>query len=156
MVQRVNISIQDDLHQRLQAIKDQINVSAVCADALTQAVQFQEIINQAQEGKEKMIARLRKEREEAANTWFQAGRQEGLEAAEHESYENFLLISEAFELSNSGELWSEDLWNNSEFEWISERAEYCEVPEGLRSDFYRGIFEALLDQWLEVKNEVME
>jgi hypothetical protein len=76
-----------------------------------------------------------------------------LEAASNTHYKAFVLIGEAFE--NGGDPWSKPLWVNSEFEWIEERAGDLEVPESHRSDFYRGIFEALLDQWLEVKDEVV-
>lgn len=153
MSTRVNISIPDELHNRLQAVKEQVNVSAVCAAALTSAVQVQEALNQAQGGKEKMIERLRAEREELENEWFQAGKVEGIESAENTSYADFTLIAEVY---NSGDqFWVENLSSRDEFEWMIEKADAMEIPENLRQDFYRGILDALLAQWLAVEDEVM-
>lgn len=38
MAKRLNISISDDLYERLQAVKDNLNVSGVCQEAIEKAV----------------------------------------------------------------------------------------------------------------------
>lgn len=149
----------EDLHARLQAVKDEINVSAVCSQALESAIRYQEIVNQMQGVEEKMIARLRAERAETENEWIQAGKQEVLKIVEDISYEEFALVSEAFDYASGNdwleERWSEDLCKHSAFEWIVEFADDRDVPKINRQDFYRGIFDGLLSQWLEIKDQVM-
>lgn len=51
MAQRITITIPDSLHDRLQAVKDQINVSVICQEAIMQAVGIEEI-------KQKQISKI--------------------------------------------------------------------------------------------------
>jgi hypothetical protein len=159
---RVNISVPDSLHIRMQEVKDQINVSAVCSDALEIAVSTQELVNQAQSKAEgeriMMVQRLKAERQQSQNEWLQAGKQEGIEAAGNTSYGDFDLLDAAYTQNHSNPHlthWSEDLWGRDEFEWIKESASSQEVPESSRNDFYSGVFDGLLEMWLSVKEEVL-
>lgn len=62
MAKRINITIPDDLAQALGPWRDQINISAVCADALQRKVDMLAATNDEDARYRELIARLRAER----------------------------------------------------------------------------------------------
>src|SRR5882724_2285192 len=63
MSQRINISVSDDLYQKIQAFKDGLNISKLCQDALRQAVSIEEFRSQVGEDIERLAIAFKKERE---------------------------------------------------------------------------------------------
>lgn len=144
MAERVNITIPDSLHSRIQAIKDRLNVSSVCQQALELVVSIEEARMKA--GKEGTIDRLRLQRQQAQDEWFQAGKAYGLESASDLDYGDFEAIAASAD---------EDLINGDEFDWIADAAQEQECPPHLSNVFYKGAFEGIREFWSSIEDEVL-
>jgi len=94
MAQRVTITIPDSLHDRLQAVKDRINVSGICQEAIMHAVGIEEIKKQDLPESEQFLARLQKEREKHEIGWKDQGFEEGRKDAQLIHYVDFLKLED--------------------------------------------------------------
>ncbi|MCK6461851.1 MAG: hypothetical protein L6Q95_18380 [Planctomycetes bacterium] len=80
MATRLNITIPDELFERLEAYRDRMNISAVCASALeTELVTMAKLAKIKRKDLQDAVERLRKERESAADTSRQQGLGDGVE-----------------------------------------------------------------------------
>lgn len=104
MAQRINITISDDLHNRLQAVKDGLNISRICQEAIKMEVEISEL--KAQSGKEAVVSRLRLQKEQHDEVYEQMGRKDGLKDAEKMDYDELL------EVINAGVTQHSDAWHN--------------------------------------------
>jgi hypothetical protein len=96
VAQRILITIPDNLHERLQTVKENLNVSRICAKAIEQAVQVEEIKTRTDiPVQEKAILRLRLEKQEGAAHWKQQGFNKGVQdAAEELTYGQIKYVAE--------------------------------------------------------------
>ncbi|MGO9533891.1 MAG: hypothetical protein ACLP3B_22295 [Syntrophobacteraceae bacterium] len=94
MTQRITITLPDGLYDRLQAVKDRINVSGVCQEAIMQAVGTEEVKAQDLPEMDKLLAKLqadKKRHDEIVRTqWRARGEQDGREDAHLIRYRDFL------------------------------------------------------------------
>jgi len=81
MSQRINISVSDDLYQKIQAFKDGLNISKLCQDALRQAVSIEEFRSQVGEDIERLAIAFKKEREEYGRKFWEEGFRDGTKDA---------------------------------------------------------------------------
>lgn len=95
MVQRLNISIPDALYERIQAQKDKLNFSKLCQEALMSAVAIEEARQMDPDEEKNMIERLRREKKEAEDEWFEIGRKVGIQDAKGMPYKHFRTIEGA-------------------------------------------------------------
>lgn len=86
MAQRINITVPDDLHARLQKWRERVNVSAICQEALEKEVSRLEAVPSHIEDLDEVVARLRREKEEYERESFEKGLQFGLEWARSARY----------------------------------------------------------------------
>lgn len=103
MAQRITSTIPDDLHERLQVVKEGINVSGVCQRAIYLAIQIEEIKARTDiPSMEKALARLSKEKQNTSAKWKQTGFIEGVEdATEKLSYKELKYIGEGGDINKS-------------------------------------------------------
>jgi len=78
---RVNIFVPDDLHENLEKIRDTLNVSAICQDALRREVARRQPLAGDVEVTEEIIERLQSERETYERTSQERGFVAGIEWA---------------------------------------------------------------------------
>ena len=83
---RLNISVPDDLYKRLDEVRDSLNVSAVCQEALRREVARREPMPSDVEVTEEMIERLRSEKEDYERQSRDRGFQVGMEWARRAKY----------------------------------------------------------------------
>ncbi len=83
---RLNISVPDDLHDRLGRWRRQLNFSAICQEALEAAVARKEARSTSSLEDQEVISRLRREKEDLARGWFDIGVQLGLQWARRAPY----------------------------------------------------------------------
>ncbi|MEB3230365.1 MAG: hypothetical protein VKJ64_05095 [Leptolyngbyaceae bacterium] len=88
MSKRMTIAVPEALHERLQPFKNQLNISALCQEALDMAIRQEEIKQQAATD-ECLIARLQAEKQILINHIHQEGYELGLRSASHLSYKDF-------------------------------------------------------------------
>lgn len=98
MSQRLNITIPDDLHRRLEAHRNRLNISAVCAAALAEEVGRLEALFAdttaesiipalSEDDVERIVRRLGNEKQQSARFWYRAGAEYGLEWAKRDASE---------------------------------------------------------------------
>jgi hypothetical protein len=81
MTQKITITVPDDIHGRLQAVKDAINVSGVCQGAIIKAVEYEELKGKEMPKMEKLVERLKMEKSEGEEEWKKIGLEDGREHA---------------------------------------------------------------------------
>jgi hypothetical protein len=99
MTKKVTISVPDQLHEKMMDWKNSFNFSQVFQNAISELIQNKEDFKKRLKGDEKMtkiIERLRCEKAEAENKWFEQGKLDGLDFAKSASYKDlkFALVWE--------------------------------------------------------------
>jgi predicted CopG family antitoxin len=157
VAERITITIPDDLHKRLQVVKENLNVSALCQKAIEQAVRLEEIKMKDISVKGKVIERLRLERQKSEEEWLDCGKSDGLKDAEDLSYENFDQLWKLYESKNEIErygTWIElHLFPEELQEFLQERInEYS--PKPIVDSYLAGWIDGVTDFWDEIKDEI--
>ena len=160
MVQRLNISIPDALHERLQRHKDKMNISQICQEAITEAVDMEDIKEITGDERKAMIERLRKEKEELFAHWERRGKEQGIRDATNEmSYSTFRAIQKAYDLLSSHdgrELDAADAIPDWVYEeWHEVRVNELKEEEDVEADTYlRGWLDGVTDVWADIEKEI--
>lgn len=157
MSERITLTVPDELYARIQVVKGELNMSAVFQKAMEQAVTLEEIKMKALSSKEKVIERLRLERQKSEEEWFDCGKSDGLEHAENLSYEDFEQLWDLYEGKN--ELERYDLWIELEqfpedlHELLQERMKgYSPKPN--EKSYLAGWIDGVTDFWDEIKDKI--
>ena len=141
VAERINITIPNTLSERLQIVKGQLNVSRICQEAIEKAVSAQEINIEDIPARDKLIKRLRMEKEESAKAWKETGFTDSQKDAQELSYDDFQM------LENKGEISEETR------EWVIEN--HFKYYENLNEEsYFEGWIEGALNLWNEIKDEV--
>lgn len=96
MSKPITITVPDSLHGRLQKYKEKLNVSQVCQKALDEKIRDWERKTEAIQGDPDMgeiLSRLRKEKAEVEQQWYQKGLKAGLFIAKRASYEELKVMA---------------------------------------------------------------
>lgn len=141
VAERITITIPDGLHQRLQAVKENLNVSGLCQQTIEEAVTIEEIKRKDVPVKEKVIERLRLEKKVANKGWKEAGFTDGMKDAEELSYEDFRAIKATGEVPEETRNWV-----------IEKHFEYYDNPD--EDYFFEGWIEGALHFWNEIKDQL--
>jgi len=158
MVQRLSISIPDSLHNRIQKFKENLNFSKICQDALTGAVEMEEMKNTDIPERDKMIAKLRKQKEELTESYRQEGIKAGIENARSGDmdYSDFVAIEEAGNALGAYEYPQQALDEAVFDDWLREPIDDAEKDDRTfsRDAYIRGWVEGVMEVWNEVKDEI--
>lgn len=157
MSERITLTVPDDLYARIQVVKGKLNMSAVFQKAIEKAVALEEIEMKALSTKEKVIERLRVERQKSEQDWFDCGKSDGLRDAENLSYDDFEQLWDLYE--SKYELERHNLWIKlNQFpedfhELLKERMEgYSPKPN--KESYLAGWIDGVTDFWDEIKGEI--
>lgn len=142
MAERITITIPNDLHERLQAVKDALNVSRICKEGLEAAIRIEELKKEKSPNMDTLIERLQLEKDQDAAKWKQEGAVEGKKDALDLSYSEFKDLE-------SQQSVTDDLTN-----WIEEN--HFENMEGFvdKDAFLEGWLEGVLSVWEEAKESL--
>ncbi len=104
---RLNLTIPDALYERLESLRDRVNVSKVCAAALTKELDMLEgsTVLAGDAKVQRMVQRFLRERE-YKERWYQRGRQDGEEWAIERATMD--------ELERINDEWDEDTLNDAD------------------------------------------
>jgi post-segregation antitoxin (ccd killing protein) len=92
MAKTLSITIPEDLFNRLQAVKESLNVSGVCQEAIASAVKIEELRKEGGDNMEAVIERLREEKKTHAEEYYAEGFEEGLRLGKELDYVTLLNI----------------------------------------------------------------
>jgi hypothetical protein len=90
MVQRITLSLPDELHEQIQKYKDEMNLSGIFQDAVSKAIEKKEAFKQRLKEAttmEAVIERLKQEKQNAGNDYYEIGQKDGLAWVKTASYE---------------------------------------------------------------------
>lgn len=140
VAERITITLPDQLYERLQAVKGKLNVSGLCQQAIELAVTIEEIKRKDVPVKDKVIERLRLEKQVVSKEWHETGFLYGMEDAQELSYENFRALEKG-EVPEEIREWVED-----------KRIQYLENPD--EDIYWKGWVDGALHFWNEIKNQL--
>ena len=83
---RLNITIPDELHQRLERWRDRVNVSRICQDAITRELNKLDELPAEVQAMQRALARLGQEKAKVERSCFRKGVYDGLEWARQAEY----------------------------------------------------------------------
>ncbi|MBD2690424.1 hypothetical protein [Anabaena catenula] len=155
MAQRITITLPDNLHERLQTFKENLNVSGICQQAIDSAIQIEEIkVKTDIPAIEKAIARLRKEKQETCEKWKQIGFKDGVtDAAEELDYQTIKYIGEGGDIHKRLPGVNDEppviMWLQH-FNWERYEEEY-----NFNSEIYtQSWIEGVIHVWNEIKDKL--
>jgi predicted CopG family antitoxin len=93
MAERITITLPGDIYKRLQVVKGNLNISGLCQGVIKQAIQIEEIKMKDIPIEEKVIERLRLEKQIAERERKKTGFIDGQEDAQELTYEDFMALS---------------------------------------------------------------
>lgn len=91
---RLTISVPDDLRRSLERLRDRINVSKICQEALAKEIAKLEQLPRRALELEEMVERLRDEKAAADKQWFAQGVTDGISWTRGASYPELLAAAE--------------------------------------------------------------
>jgi hypothetical protein len=87
MSQRINISVPDDLYQKIQTFKERLHVSRICQEALLRAIRIEEMRSQVDDDIEQLAIVFKEERKEYSQKFYEEGFRDGMKDAFKTDYE---------------------------------------------------------------------
>lgn len=162
MSQRVTIAVPDALFERLQPVKHQFNISAICQEALEMAVICEELKVQAAE-QDNLIERLQAEKKVLLNKIRQEGFELGIRSSSKLSYKDFRHFERVMPLATSLDDEVLDyLWSFLDLKEYSQQARIqdpdfaylLEVDPQSRIVFAQGWLEGVVSVWQTIKDQV--
>ena len=165
MAKKITISVPDELHEKMQEWKKSLNFSRIFQEAISDLIQkkdnFKKRLKEDPD-MEAIIERLRKEKQESENEWFDQGKQDGIDWAKNSHYSE---IKEAldFEFETNG-------WPNCKA--VGEYLEHLRSDTELEEEYYQlfgdnrwelslmglkyleGFKKGILEFWNEIKDKL--
>lgn len=160
VTQRTSIALPDQLHERLQVVKDNLNVSQICQRALEMAIELEETKMKALSKKERVIERLRVEGQKSKEEWFICGKRDAFEATDNLARTYFEQIvyfyKDKDELEKYG-LWVKLAHLPEDLQEIvgADMENYSPKPyEANEASYLAGWIEGVIEFWDEIKGEI--
>jgi hypothetical protein len=159
---RVTIALPESLYDRLQPVKQHLNISSICQEALTMAVTHEEIKKQFASDAN-LVDRLRTEKQILLKKVQQEGYELGIRSASKLSYKDFQHFERVRPLADSlDEDVLEYLWDYLDSHGYPESARIhdadfahlLEVSPQSRILFSQGWIDGVLSVWAMIKEQV--
>jgi hypothetical protein len=159
---RVTIAVPESLFERLQPVKNHLNISAICQEALDMAITHEEIKQQYSQD-ECIVERLRTEKQVLLQKVQQEGYELGIRSASNLSYKDFQHFERVQPLAASlDEDVLEYLWTYLDSRGYPEEARIhddafahlLEVSPQSRILFSQGWIDGVLSVWTMIKEQV--
>lgn len=160
--QRVTVAVPDALFERLQPVKHQFNISAICQEALEMAITHEELKLQVTQ-QDTLVDRLQAEKKVLLNKVRQAGFELGIRSSSKLSYKEFRHFERVSSLATSlDEEVLEYLWSFLDLKEYPQEARtqdpdfayLLEVDPQSRIVFAQGWIEGVLSVWQTIKAQV--
>lgn len=154
MTARLNITIPDELQERLQAAKEiqpDLNVSAICQEAIEMKVRLVEIRQSAGSKREQAIERLNLQIRSGQREWYSKGKEDGLDNAPDLNYEDFCVVTE---LSSTAIDPLHMVGVQERCRTVEKSTAKLECPHPMRLAYYAGWMDGVLEFWNDIKDEL--
>lgn len=161
MSKRLTIAVPEALYERLQRVKHDLNISAVCQEALDMVVKNEEL--KLEQSQDSLVERLRAEKQMLLKKVRQEGFELGIRSTSKLSYRDFQHFENVCSLSASlDEDVLEYLWNYLDSRGFPESARLhdddfghlLEVSPQSRILFAQGWIDGVLSVWNTIKKQV--
>ena len=158
-IKRVNVSVPDDLHAEMEAYKDRFNYSGLfqekVRDSIEKVKRFENRLKEATQDMEAIIERLKKEKSEINDYFYERGKKEGLDWAKTAHYSEIQSmlkwkIPEVPDDEDFRDIILENIKEDDElencdpdpgpFRWLDENTE----------QYFQGVQDAFIAFWAEV------
>lgn len=150
----MNITIPDELHERLQAVKDvqpSLNVSAICQEAIEMTLRLAESRKRAVSKRERAIARLNLQIRRGQKEWYSKGKENGLNDAPDLNYEDFSVV---IELCNTAIDPLYIIAVEEHLRSVEKSAAQLKCPQPMKIAYYAGWIDGVLEFWNEIKDRL--
>lgn len=148
MAQRVTVTISDSLAKRLDAVKANFNISAVCQEAIEHEVTRQELIQKGSEDMDNVIERLKMEKEKYNEQYIEQGRKDGYSDGKKMEYDEIMEIVNGNESIYRTEVY---------FGWLQDEIKDLENYNDGSFDenaYLQGWVEGVKSFWEEIKDQL--
>jgi len=162
MAPKVTISVPDDLRKKMREWEDAFNWSGIFQDAVRKAIEKKESrqkkMREEDPKMEQVIERLREEMAVSEDSWFELGKDEGIDFAKNSHYDEIQIV-----VSYKGsEIPRRELsaYNDGNDDYFSERYETLGYEHGLVMDsaadyrFQEGWLEGVREFWNEIEDKI--
>ena len=164
MSQRVTISIQDDLFDKLQTFKDRLNISRICQWSISEAISLEETKDKIAPDIENLAVRLRKEKQDICQKIRDEGFEDGIKDANEMGLEEIYILQIHQDEESPKELFS---WSATQRTREKIERKPHEEGEKIKATFfpflffdevediyYRGWLDGVLFVWKQVRGEL--
>ena len=168
MAKRVNITLQKELFERLQGVKQRFNVSSVCQRAIEQEVRRQELLVEAEDNMEAVLEKYRQEKRSFMNQYHDMGYEVGVNFVNSGrlEYGEIIGLVKGLEIASAEDSLGTDdpnLIYNSDFWQESDSAhdlrdviqdQMGDEPDLDEGTFLSGWLDGVVEAWEEIKDKV--
>lgn len=164
---RLNITVPDELQERITVHRDRMNFSRICAEALEQAVQGVEtelerleILREEVGEMDALIERLKGEKEEALPEWFEKGRKQAgrwINTAQYKEVKAWAGDAEQALVNVHNSVEPPRLPDEVYEEWKDYRSDDPDlVPDGGDEaiEYGRGFYVGLVEMWEIIEDKI--
>jgi hypothetical protein len=145
MAQNINISLPEELFERLKEVKNQINVSGVCQNALETEIEFCEL--KMKGSTMSTIERLTRQKEQFDEKYIEQGKAAGIKDAGEMDYEDLMEVVNANE-----RIYKTDYYQNEMEDQLKEISN--DDPAFNEDKYLEGWVEGVNEFWEEIKDEL--
>ena len=156
MGKRISIALPDELFERLQAVKDEFNISGLCQDAIESEIVRQEFFKKGTD-MENTIKRLSDEKRASIKANEESVEQVGYMWASSMSYSELIRLEKAEEkLGKGSDEFVDIIRELPDYQsWLEEAWAHHDNPAEIGQDLYlRLLAEGIMRFWREVRSKI--
>lgn len=163
MAKKINLTVPDDLYDKMQEWKDSFNYSGIFQKAVAREIKFEEEFQQRLEkdvDMEQIILRLREEKKEAEANCYRAGRERGLLWARAASFDSLRVtiryMDEGIDFGTQPtfekiKFLDEEMKETS---YLNYRAWLHREYDKMNDEFLRGFLKSVWEFWKKVRDKL--
>ena len=140
MVKRLNITVPDELSERLEPLRERMNISRICATAIEREVKALEAVPQEVQDLATLIARLRNEKVESEQQDRKQGFEQGVIYAQQSNYAELMIYADVAAEAKA--------WRHGDYDF--------DLPDGVLDDMREAMQDSLVIDALTYKQGWLE
>ena len=152
---RISIILSDDLAERLERVKETLDVSYVCEHSINAAVTTEESKLGILSKREAAIARLKVEAFNECDKWSRKGQRDGLELAPDLSFAELQQAMGLYELQHAAPDELTDLFDLlPEEHFLAAAINISKLPPYVTNSYLSGVLLGVMEFWNSIQDEV--